>query len=82
MFQDKTKKWTGREYPWWWDWNLFWWRFEGIAPLNGLNIYHPQDESSIGFSINAGRYEFRCRYSKRTKKFFVGFHKYTFMEIK
>jgi hypothetical protein len=55
-----------------WAYNLFWWKVEGGEPLNGLNVYRPSDPHSAGFAIKFGRFKFRVRYSKRTKKWFWG----------
>jgi hypothetical protein len=55
-----------------WAYNLFWWKVEGGKPLNGLNVYRPSDPHSAGFTIKFGRFKFRVRYSKRTKKWFWG----------
>ena len=59
-----------------WRWNLFWWKVEGVDPLNGINVIHPDDPSSAGFVIKVGPVGFRVRYSKRVKKWFVGIKKF------
>lgn len=64
-----------RQMEGWWRWNLFWWKVEGMEPLNGLNIYH-RDPTSWGFVIRIGGRGFRVRYSRRVGKWFVGFQKY------
>lgn len=58
-----------------WRWNLFWWKVEGMEPLNELNVYH-NDPSSAGFVIKVGPVGFRVRYGKRTKQWFGGLQKY------
>jgi hypothetical protein len=57
---------------WWYSWNLFWWKVEGLDALNGLNVYHPRDENNIGFVLKLGEFKFRARWSKRVKKFYWG----------
>jgi len=59
-----------------WRWNLFWWKVEGMEPLNGLNVYH-NDPDSAGFVIRVGARGFKCRYSKRAKRWVVKFQKYS-----
>jgi hypothetical protein len=54
-----------------WAWNLFWWKIEGCALLNGLNVYKPSDKHSAGFALKLGGFLFRVRYSKRTKKWHI-----------
>jgi hypothetical protein len=39
---------------------------------NGLNMYHPKDPNSIGFILRISKYQFRVRWSKRTRKWFWG----------
>jgi hypothetical protein len=58
-----------------WSWNLFWWKIEGCEPLNGLNVYKKTDPASSGFIVKIGKFLFRARYSKRTKKWHLEFHK-------
>jgi hypothetical protein len=50
---------------------VWFWKIEGIAPLNGINIYKKDDEGSSGFIIKLGAFHFKCRYSKRTRKLIV-----------
>jgi hypothetical protein len=59
-------------YRWYYGWNLFWWKIEGAHTLNGLNVYHPKDPNSIGFILRISKYQFRVRWSKRTRKWFWG----------
>jgi hypothetical protein len=61
---------------WWYLWNLFWWKIEGYDLLNGINVYRQGDENSAGFVIKFGSWAFRCRYSKRTCKWNIGFKRY------
>ena len=58
--------------PRWARYNLFWWKVEGFEPLNGLNVYPPDCHHSAGFILKFGKFKFRVRYSKRTKKWFWG----------
>lgn len=51
---------------------MIYYKIEGMAPLNGLNIYEKSDPSSSGFVLKLGSLELRVRYSKRVKKWFVG----------
>ena len=71
MFNKKDVFATGT-YRWYYGWNLFWWKIEGANTLNGLNVYHPKDQNSIGFILRVHKYQFRLRWSKRTKKWFCG----------
>jgi len=41
--------------------------------LNGINVYPPSDENSMGFVIKAGKWQFRFRWSKRANRLFWGF---------
>jgi hypothetical protein len=59
-------------YRWYYGWNLFWWKIEGAHTLNGLNVYHPKDPNSAGFILRISKYQFRVRWSKRTRKWFWG----------
>lgn len=65
-----------RQMEGWWRWNIFWWKVEGVDPLNGINVIHPNDPSSAGFVIKVGPVGFRVRYSKRVKKWFIGVQRY------
>lgn len=69
-----------REMTGLWRWNLFWWKVEGKEPLNGLNVYHPDDPISAGFVIRVWRFGFKVRYSKRAKKWVIGAQKYSFQD--
>ena len=70
---NKKGKFTVGTYKWYYGWNLFWWKIEGLENLNGLNVYPPDDPNSAGFVIRAGKIQFRVRWSKRAKKLFWGF---------
>jgi hypothetical protein len=59
-------------YKWYYGWNLLWWKIEGFSPLNGINVYPFSDPHSAGFVLKAGKFQFRVRWSKRTKKWFIG----------
>ena len=72
MFNNMSKFVVGKETPKWARYNLFWWKVEGLDPLNGLNVYRPNDPNSAGFTLKFGRFKLRLRYSKRTKKWFWG----------
>lgn len=63
-------------YKWYYGWNLFWWKIEGIGCLNGLNVYLPSDPHSAGFVIKVGILAFRVRWSKRVKQWFIGFKRF------
>lgn len=47
---------------------MFHWIRDGEKIHNGLSIYHPKDEGSIGGCIRFGRRLLRVRYSKNTKR--------------
>lgn len=49
---------------------------EGNALRQGLNVYHPFHENSIGFVLIIWRRGFRVRYSKITGKMHVTWHVY------
>jgi hypothetical protein len=72
MFNHMGKFVANKELPKWAKYNLFWWKVEGLEPLNGLNVYPPSCPHSAGFTIKFGQFRFRVRYSKRTKKWFWG----------
>jgi hypothetical protein len=50
---------------------MIYYKIESMAPLNGLNIYPLDDKNSAGFVIKLGPAEFRVRYSKRVKRWFI-----------
>jgi hypothetical protein len=52
---------------------IWFYKVEGLPPLNGLNVYKLSDPNSAGFLLKIGLAEFRVRYSKRVRKWFVGF---------
>ena len=56
---------------------IFWWKIEGLEVLNGLNMYKPSDPHSAGIIVRLWRVGFRVRYSKRTKKWHIGFCRFT-----
>lgn len=58
------------------------WKREGEKIHNGLSIYHPKDEGSIGGCIRFGRHLLRVRYSKNTKKWFIRYDKISKTSIK
>jgi hypothetical protein len=49
---------------------MFYWKIEGLPPLNGLNMYKPSDPDNAGVVLKLGPLEVRMRYSKRIKHFF------------
>lgn len=69
---NKKEKFTVGSYRWYYGWNLFWWKIEGFENLNGLNVYHPNDESSVGFILQGFGHSIRLRWSKRTKRLHWG----------
>ena len=54
-----------------WRWNIFWWKVEGREPLNGINVYHPDDPVSAGFIVRAGAFCADVRYDKGAKRWAV-----------
>ena len=72
MFNHMGKFVASKELPKWARYNLFWWKVEGLEPLNGLNVYRLSDPHSAGFVLKFGRFKFKVRYSKRAKKWFWG----------
>jgi hypothetical protein len=55
---------------------MFYWREEGAACKNGLNVYHPKDKGSAGFILKFWIGYFRVRYSKRTGQWYCGLEFY------
>ena len=51
------------------------WKVEGERIRQGLNVYHPKDQSSAGFVLRIGNHILRLRWSKNAKKFFSGYDK-------
>jgi hypothetical protein len=68
---NKKERFSVDTYRWYYGWNLFWWKIEGCEPLNGINVYRPSDPNSAGFCLKVGKFKWRVRYSKRTKKWFL-----------
>lgn len=63
---------------------LWFYKIEGMDTFNGINVYRKNDENNAGFVLRLGQLIFKCRYSKRINKWFLGFrwHKPTYMEYK
>lgn len=51
------------------------WKREGQIIHQGLNVYHPKDESSMGFVLRIGNRMWRVRYSKHTKIWYTDYVK-------
>lgn len=52
---------------------MFSWRDEGATLKYGFNFYKPNDPQSAGFILKLHpRFAFWFRYSKKTKKWFIG----------
>jgi len=56
---------------------MIYWKREGEKVRNGLSVYHPKDESSVGVCIRFGRHLLGVRYSKNTKKWTFRYDKIT-----
>ena len=64
-----------KSMPGLWQWNIFWWKIEGYAVLNGINIYPLTDKDSAGFVIRVHNFKFQVRWSKRVKRWFIYYAK-------
>ena len=53
----------------------FHWRKEGEQTRPGLNVYRPNDRSSIGFVLDLDRLYVRLRYSKVIHKWFFSWQR-------
>lgn len=51
------------------------WKVEGEYIKQGINVYHPKDQSSAGFVLRVGNRMWRVRYSKVAKKWFNDYTK-------
>jgi len=53
---------------------LWFYKIEGLACLNGINVYPKDDPNSRGFVLRIGVVHFKVRHSLRTKKWIVRFY--------
>ena len=50
---------------------MIYWKTEGKPCRNGLNVYRWSDPGNAGFVIKAGKHNFRVRWSKTVRQFFI-----------
>ena len=54
---------------------MIYWKKEGTVLNNGLHVYHPNDNSSLGVLLRIGTRVWRARYSKLARKWFFTYNK-------